>query len=102
MVIEEQLPRPYGLTQYEDFIYWTDWSTNSIERCNKTTGLNRTRIQEKLDYVMDLLVFHASRQSGLCTGVNVNILLQKKDPQRDDVKTLKAVTPIKSCGPNRD
>ena len=65
-VIGEDLPRPFGLTQYEDYIYWTDWMTNSIERCNKTTGQNRTRIQEHLNYVMDLLVFHASRQSGKC------------------------------------
>ena len=65
-VIGEDLPRPFGLTQYEDYIYWTDWKTNSIERCNKTNGQNRTRIQEHLDYVMDLLVFHASRQSGEC------------------------------------
>ena len=64
MVIGEELPRPFGLTQYEDYIYWTDWKTESIERCNKTNGQNRTRVQEQLDYVMDLLVFHASRQSG--------------------------------------
>ena len=64
VVIGEELPRPFGLTQYEDYIYWTDWKTNSIERCNKTNGQNRTRVQEQLNYVMDLLVFHASRQSG--------------------------------------
>ncbi len=64
MIISEDLPSPYGLTQYEDFLYWTDLKTNSIERCNKTTGQNRTRIQEKMDFVMDLLVFHVSRQSG--------------------------------------
>ena len=64
VVIGEELPRPFGLTQYDDYIYWTDWKTNSIERCNKTNGQNRTRVQEQLNYVMDLLVFHASRQSG--------------------------------------
>jgi len=47
-----------------DYLYWTDWNTRSIERANKTTGSNRTRIQGDLDYVMDILVFHASRQSG--------------------------------------
>ena len=65
-VISENVPHPFGLTQYMDYIYWTDWNTRSIERANKTTGSNRTRIQGDLDYVMDILVFHASRQNGGC------------------------------------
>ncbi len=64
VVVESNLPRPYGLTQYQDYLYWTDWKTHSIERCNKSSGLDRIQIQDELDYVMDLLVFHASRQSG--------------------------------------
>ena len=35
-----------------------------IERANKTSGQNRTIIQGHLDYVMDILVFHSSRQAG--------------------------------------
>lgn len=56
--------KPFALTLFEDFIYWSDWVLNSIERANKTTGLNRTRIQDKVDYIMDVLVFHSSRQEG--------------------------------------
>lgn len=41
MVVEE-LPHPFGLTQYQDFIYWTDFNLRSIERADKRTGLNRT------------------------------------------------------------
>ncbi|XP_055136598.1 low-density lipoprotein receptor-related protein 6 isoform X8 [Symphalangus syndactylus] len=63
-VIADDLPHPFGLTQYQDYIYWTDWSRRSIERANKTSGQNRTIIQGHLDYVMDILVFHSSRQSG--------------------------------------
>ena len=55
---------PFSLTQYSDFVYWTDWQTMSIDRANKTTGQNRTRIQGELEYIMDILVFHASRQQG--------------------------------------
>ncbi|GCB65603.1 hypothetical protein scyTo_0011895 [Scyliorhinus torazame] len=36
-VIADDLPHPFGLTQYQDYIYWTDWSRRSIERANKTT-----------------------------------------------------------------
>ncbi|KAM9388480.1 low-density lipoprotein receptor-related protein 6 isoform 5-T5 [Phaethornis superciliosus] len=63
-IIADDLPHPFGLTQYQDYIYWTDWSRRSIERANKTSGQNRTIIQGHLDYVMDILVFHSSRQAG--------------------------------------
>ncbi|XP_016358831.1 LOW QUALITY PROTEIN: low-density lipoprotein receptor-related protein 6-like [Sinocyclocheilus anshuiensis] len=52
-VIADDLPHPFGLTQYQDYIYWTDWSQRSIERANKTSGQNRTVIQGHLDYVID-------------------------------------------------
>ncbi|KAG8179495.1 hypothetical protein JTE90_027207 [Oedothorax gibbosus] len=63
-VIVQNIVEPYGLTQYADYIYWTEWSTNSIERANKTDGSNRTTIQTNLDSVMDIQVYHTSRQSG--------------------------------------
>lgn len=71
-MIADDLPHPFGLTQYQDYIYWTDWSQRSIERANKTSGQNRTLIQGHLDYVMDILVFHSSRQGGwnACTSTN--------------------------------
>ncbi|KAF7229497.1 low-density lipoprotein receptor-related protein 6 [Nothobranchius furzeri] len=71
-VIADDLPHPFGLTQFQDYIYWTDWSQRSIERANKTSGQNRTLIQGHLDYVMDILVFHSSRQGGwnACASTN--------------------------------
>ncbi|XP_034272652.1 low-density lipoprotein receptor-related protein 5 [Pantherophis guttatus] len=63
-IIADDLPHPFGLTQYSDFIYWTDWNLHSIERADKTNGRNRTIIQNRLDFVMDILVFHSSRQDG--------------------------------------
>jgi len=55
---------PIGLTQYQDFIYWTDAETQTIEKANKSNGLNRTMVQDHLDLVLDISVFHSSRQSG--------------------------------------
>lgn len=71
-VIADDLPHPFGLTQYQDYIYWTDWSQRSIERANKTSGQNRTLILGHLDFVMDILVFHSSRQGGwnACASTN--------------------------------
>ncbi|XP_066506010.1 low-density lipoprotein receptor-related protein 5 isoform X2 [Hoplias malabaricus] len=63
-IVADDLPHPFGLTQYRDFIYWTDWTLRSIERADKHSGLNRTLVQGHLQYVMDILVFHSSRQDG--------------------------------------
>ncbi|KAG8222032.1 hypothetical protein J437_LFUL003952 [Ladona fulva] len=63
-LVTKNMNRPYGLTQYQDYIYWTDWDTGDIERANKTSGNNRRKIHSKLEYITDILVFHNSRQSG--------------------------------------
>lgn len=63
-IITQNIVYPFSITQYQDYIYWTDWNTGDIERANKTNGTNRTKIHSRLESVTDLLVFHASRQSG--------------------------------------
>ncbi|KDR08547.1 Low-density lipoprotein receptor-related protein 6 [Zootermopsis nevadensis] len=63
VVIGENIEKPFGLTQYLDYIYWADWKTGIIERANKTNGSNRTVIHNKLEFITDILVFHTSRQS---------------------------------------
>lgn len=63
-VLSSEKLKPVALTQYEEFIYWTDHGTRSIERALKTSGHNRTRLLGQLKYTDDILVFHASRQSG--------------------------------------
>lgn len=64
LVIQSDIDQPMGLSQYQDFVYWTDLKRRSIERANKNNGLNRTVVQGDIDHAMDILVFHASRQSG--------------------------------------
>ncbi|XP_059148486.1 low-density lipoprotein receptor-related protein 6-like isoform X2 [Physella acuta] len=64
LVVEKDIQQPIGLTQYQDFVYWTDSKKRSIESANKTTGLNRTVILSDIDMVMDIHIFHTSRQSG--------------------------------------
>uniref|UniRef100_A0A673WKS7 Low density lipoprotein receptor-related protein 5 n=1 Tax=Salmo trutta TaxID=8032 RepID=A0A673WKS7_SALTR len=73
-IVADDLPHPFGLTQYRDYIYWTDWNLRSIERADKRSGLNRTMVQGHLEYVMDILVFHSSRQDGAndCSQNNGN------------------------------
>ncbi|XP_054165416.1 low-density lipoprotein receptor-related protein 6-like [Oppia nitens] len=64
VILKESLRQPYTLTVYQNYVYWADWETNTIEKAIKSNGLNRTQIQTQLDYVIDLMVYHNSRQSG--------------------------------------
>ena len=55
---------PRALTLYSSSIYFGDWITKSVGRADKNTGENRTRILDNLEFVMDLLTYHKSRQTG--------------------------------------
>ncbi|XP_058500814.1 low-density lipoprotein receptor-related protein 5 [Solea solea] len=74
-IIVDDLPHPFGLTQYRDFIYWTDFNLRSIERADKRSGQNRTVVLKgQLELMLDILVFHSSRQDGTneCSHNNGN------------------------------
>lgn len=56
---------PIGLTQFRDYVYWIDHVSKTIERANKSDGSNNIVLQTFGDeIVIDLLVFHGSRQTG--------------------------------------
>lgn len=61
VLIGSQLPHPFGLTLYGDRIYWTDWQTKSIQSADRLTGLDRETLQENLENLMDIHVFHRRR-----------------------------------------
>lgn len=74
VIISRDIGYPFSITQYRDYIYWTDWNTDDIERADKLTGANRTKLHDKLESVTDLKVFHESRQAGWnsCAMMNGN------------------------------
>lgn len=55
---------PFGLTQYQSFIYWTDWQTKAIERANKDTGAERIIVCDNVEYLMEIKMVARSRQTG--------------------------------------
>ncbi|XP_076116037.1 low-density lipoprotein receptor-related protein 6-like isoform X1 [Mytilus galloprovincialis] len=63
-IITNQVPKPMGLTLYNDFIFWADWEQQTVEKANKTNGNNRTTLRDHMGVVMDILVYHSSRQAG--------------------------------------
>ncbi|XP_055899580.1 low-density lipoprotein receptor-related protein 4-like isoform X3 [Biomphalaria glabrata] len=65
MTIIQNTPHPFGLTVFQDYIYWTDWQTEKLERANKLDGKNRVTIQSRLEGLMDVHIVAADRQTGI-------------------------------------
>ncbi|CAH1165542.1 unnamed protein product [Phyllotreta striolata] len=58
----EMLSHPFAITVFENFVYWTDWRTNSVVRANKFTGGDVRVIQRTLSQPFDIKILHPSRQ----------------------------------------
>ncbi|XP_030630936.1 low-density lipoprotein receptor-related protein 2 [Chanos chanos] len=56
------LPHPYAVTLFEDFVFWTDWNTHTVERAHKYTGANRIVMGNNTHRPYDIHVYHPYRQ----------------------------------------
>ncbi|XP_049327868.1 low-density lipoprotein receptor-related protein 1 isoform X3 [Astyanax mexicanus] len=61
-VLNQDIPHIFAMTLFEEFIYWTDWETKSINRAHKTLGTNKTMLISTLHRPMDIHIFHPYRQ----------------------------------------
>ena len=52
----------FAISVFEDYVYWSDWETKSIERCHKYTGKKSSTILTAIHRPMDLAVYHPLRQ----------------------------------------
>ena len=51
-----QLHHIFAMTVFEDYIYWTDWETKSVEKCHKYNGTQRETIITTIHRPMDIQV----------------------------------------------
>lgn len=65
---EATLSHPFGISLFENHIYWTDWRSNSVFRANKWNGSDVTLIQRTLTQPFGIQILHSSRQQ----NVNIN------------------------------
>ncbi|CAH2009921.1 unnamed protein product [Acanthoscelides obtectus] len=81
-----QLHHVFAIDIWEDYIYWTDWETKSVERCNKYTGEDCKNVFSTLHRPMDIRVVHPYRQPSVkknpCLTANCSALclLSPKEP----------------------
>ncbi|CAL8335883.1 unnamed protein product [Lota lota] len=61
-VLTQDIPHIFAMTLFEEFIYWTDWETKSINRAHKTQGTNKTTLISTLHRPMDVHIYHPYRQ----------------------------------------
>ncbi len=52
----------FAMSVFEDYLYWTDWETKSIERCHRYSGEEEETILTAIHRPMDLKVYHPLRQ----------------------------------------
>ena len=52
----------FALSVFEDYVYWTDWETKSIERCHKYSCKKASTILSAIHRPMDLAIYHPLRQ----------------------------------------
>lgn len=61
-VLQNDIPHIFAMTLFEEYIYWTDWETKSINRAHKSMGTNKTTLISTLHRPMDIHIYHPYRQ----------------------------------------
>ncbi|CAL1546195.1 unnamed protein product [Lymnaea stagnalis] len=56
------LGHPFGITVFEDYLYWTDWMTNGVFKYSKFSQGNVTHVVMKLKTPMCIHAYHVVRQ----------------------------------------
>ncbi|KAG7248657.1 hypothetical protein CRUP_030117, partial [Coryphaenoides rupestris] len=56
------LPHVFAVTLFEDWLYWTDWNTHTVEKAHKYTGDGRTVMGNNTHRPYDIHVYHPYRQ----------------------------------------
>ncbi|KAJ3607378.1 hypothetical protein NHX12_024429, partial [Muraenolepis orangiensis] len=56
------LPHVFAVTLFEDWLYWTDWNTHTVEKAHKYTGAGRTMMGNNTHRPYDIHVYHPYRQ----------------------------------------
>ena len=56
-----KLPHPFGLTLFEDHLYWTDWWLDVVNRAEKKTLSNMTVVAKGLGRPMDIHAYDRNK-----------------------------------------
>lgn len=72
VILNENLPHVFGLSLFENYIYWTDWQRRTVERAHKVTGNDRTVVIDQFPDLMGLKVTKLQEAKGTNPCINKN------------------------------
>lgn len=61
LVVNKVSKHPFGITVFQDTLFWSDWDSKSIQSCDKFTGKNRTTVIRD-SVIYDIHVYHPAMQ----------------------------------------
>lgn len=61
IVLDRVLKHPHGIAVFENSIYWSDWKTQSVQRCDKFTCKHRETVA-KDRVIYDIHIYHKALQ----------------------------------------
>ncbi|XP_014204223.1 vitellogenin receptor [Copidosoma floridanum] len=64
-VLQDMAKHPYSIAIFENRLYWTDWSTNSIHSCNKFTGKDFNTLFQKNETLYGIHIYHSTLKAKL-------------------------------------
>lgn len=56
IILQGKVPHPFGITLFEDEIFWTDWLTKAIYKAHKWSGKNHMTLKNTTRKPMDIQV----------------------------------------------
>ena len=72
ILLDDTVPHPFGLTLLGDYIYWTDWWENVVQRANKINGEDRTILMAHLTDLMGVKAARTEPDLTLTNACSVN------------------------------
>ncbi|KAF5274097.1 hypothetical protein FQR65_LT04495 [Abscondita terminalis] len=62
IILENIIKHPYALAVFESEVFWSDWTTSTIESCNKFTGKNHHVLIKHQSKIYGVHVYHHALQ----------------------------------------
>eukprot|EP00731_Ephydatia_muelleri_P033713 Em0036g17a len=76
-VLLSNLLHPYGMALYGGYLYWTDWTSQTIQQVNKTTGRGQMSVVRGISYMNAIQVVVIQRQTFQPTSLAVDWIGRK-------------------------
>lgn len=64
VLLQKEMPNPFGLYFFEGRIYWSDYEKHMIQSANAQTGGDRRLVRDRLEGINNIIIYHRQRPEG--------------------------------------